>query len=48
MITFAFRSLRRSPAFAVTAVLTLALRTGLATAVFTFADGMLLPNVRRG
>ncbi len=36
------RSLRRSPGFAVTAILTLALGIGLATAVFTLAEAFLL------
>jgi len=38
----ALRSLRRTPGFAVTAILTLALGIGLATAVFTVADALLL------
>src|SRR5437588_9529395 len=38
----ALRSLYRSPGFAVTAVLTLALGIGLATAVFTVAEAFLL------
>src|ERR1700704_3441107 len=36
------RGLRRAPGFAVTAILTLALGIGLATAVFTVADALLL------
>lgn len=36
------RSLRRAPGFAATAILTLALGIGLATAVFTVADAVLL------
>src|SRR5688572_14104600 len=36
------RSLRRSPGFAITAILTLALGIGLSTAVFTVADALLL------
>ena len=36
------RSLRRTPGFALTAILTLALGIGLATAVFTVADALLL------
>ena len=38
----AIRSLRRTPGFAATAVLTLALGIGLAAAVFTVADALLL------
>src|SRR5881397_3170860 len=38
----ALRSLRRTPGFALTAILTLALGIGLATAVFTVADALLL------
>src|SRR5216683_6827921 len=38
----ALRSLRRTPSFALTAILTLALGIGLATAVFTVADALLL------
>src|ERR1700704_691065 len=36
------RGLRRTPGFALTAILTLALGIGLATAVFTVADALLL------
>ncbi len=36
------RSLSRTPGFALTAILTLALGIGLATAVFTVADALLL------
>jgi predicted permease len=36
------RSIRRTPGFALTAILTLALGIGLATAVFTVADALLL------
>src|SRR5213595_914823 len=38
----ALRSLRRTPGFALTAILTLGLGIGLATAVFTVADALLL------
>ena len=38
----ALRSLRRTPGFTVTAILTLALGIGLSTAVFTVADALLL------
>src|SRR5207244_11739689 len=38
----ALRSLRRTPGFTLTAILTLALGIGLATAVFTVADALLL------
>ena len=41
-IRFALRGLRRTPGFAITAILTLALGIGLATAVFTVADALLL------
>ncbi len=41
-IRVGIRSLRRTPAFALTAILTLALGIGLATAVFTVADALLL------
>src|SRR6266550_2069016 len=41
-VRYAFRTLRTSPGFALTAILTLALGIGLATAVFTVADAMLL------
>ena len=41
-VRVAARSLGRAPAFALTAVLTLALGIGLATAVFTVADAVLL------
>ena len=41
-IRFAFRQLRRSPVFAVTATLTLALGIGAATAIFTLFDEVLL------
>src|SRR3989440_12738630 len=38
----ALRSLSRTPGFSLTAILTLALGIGLATAVFTVADALLL------
>lgn len=41
-IRWAIRSLRRTPGFAVTACLTLALGIGLSIAVFTIADALLL------
>lgn len=41
-IRLALRGLRRTPGFAITAILTLALGIGLATAVFTVADALLL------
>jgi len=41
-LTFAVRQFRRSPGFAVTAVLTLALGIGSATAIFSLIDGILL------
>jgi predicted permease len=41
-IRIAFRSLRRAPALASVAILTLGLGIGLATAVFTVADALLL------
>src|SRR5438477_10226385 len=47
-VRHALRSLSRTPGFALTAILTLALGIGLATAVFTVADALLLrrPPVR--
>src|SRR5437762_6755662 len=41
-IRLGIRSLRRTPGFALTAIVTLALGIGLATAVFTVADALLL------
>lgn len=51
-VTFAVRQFRRSPAFVVTAVLTLALGVGATTAIFSLIDGILLrplpfPNAAR-
>lgn len=42
MIRVALRNLYRTPGFALTAILTLALGIGLSTAVFTVADALLL------
>lgn len=41
-VTFAVRYFRRSPGFAVTAILTLALGIGATTAIFSLIDGILL------
>jgi putative ABC transport system permease protein len=41
-LIYALRGLRRNPAFALTAVLSLALGIGASIAIFTVADGMLL------
>src|SRR5436305_644579 len=41
-VRYALRTLRNAPQFAAVAILTLALGIGLATAVFTVADALLL------
>src|SRR5882672_9865020 len=41
-LQFTFRHLRRSPAFTVTVVLTLALGIGATTAIFSLVEGVLL------
>src|SRR5258707_13426329 len=41
-VPFAIRYFRRSPGFAITAVLTLALGIGATTAIFSLIDGILL------
>ena len=43
----AVRGLRRNPVFAGTAIATLALGIGLATAVFTVAEALLLEKLKR-
>jgi putative ABC transport system permease protein len=41
-VTFALRQFRRSPGFAIAAIVTLALGIRATTAIFTLADGILL------
>src|SRR6266436_2539615 len=41
-VRFAFRHLRRTPAFTLTVVLTLALGIGAATSIFSLIEGVLL------
>jgi predicted permease len=41
-VTFALRQFRRSPGFAIAAIVTLALGIGSATAIFTLVDGILV------
>src|SRR5437773_6583594 len=41
-IQYAFRTLRQNPAFALTAILSIALAIGANTTIFSYADGLLL------
>src|ERR1700684_2216368 len=41
-LRYAFRALRQSPGFALTAILSIALAIGAASAIFSLADGVLL------